>query len=87
MGTINHLQVTQLQLGATPLKQKQKEKKTKGLPLSLSNFAFVTVRHNSCDAYWLSGLTVFGPGLDGHRAGVKGERVVKQVDFTVDLRA
>lgn len=40
---------------------------------------------NSCDAYWLNGLTFFGPGLDGHGTGVKGERVVKQVDLAVDL--
>lgn len=29
-------------------------------------------------------LTVFGPDLDGHRTGIKGERVVKQVDLAVD---
>ena len=42
-------------------------------------------RHHSCEAYGLSGLTIFGPGLDGHRTGVEGERVVKEIDLAVDL--
>lgn len=42
----------------------------------MGSVCFVTVSHD---------LTVFGPGLDGHRTVVKGERVVKQVDLAVDL--
>lgn len=87
MGTVNHLQGPQLQISATPWTQTSPWKGAfyhRNAKAAVSDLFCQRIRHNSCKAYWLNGLTVIGPGLDRHGALVKSKRVVKQVDLAVD---